>query len=88
MTTYNLQLAHIPFNAVVSGTKTTESRLYDEKRRAIQLGDIIVFTNRENPDQTVSVRVIGPLRYATFHDLFAHNPPAKFGGKSVEQLEK
>lgn len=51
------------------------------------MGDTITFTNREAPDQTQSAKVIGLLRYSTFHDLFAHNLPAKFGGESVEWLE-
>ena len=87
MNTHRLQLATTPFNAIVSGQKTVESRLYDEKRQLIQIGDTIEFINREAPDQTVSVKVIGLLRYETFHDLFIHNDPAKFGGESVEWLE-
>ena len=87
MNIHQLQLATVPFEAITSGVKTIESRLYDEKRQTIQLGDTIIFTNRENTDQTISVKVIGLLRYETFHDLFAHNNPAKFGGESVEWLE-
>lgn len=87
MNTHSLQLATTPFVAITSGKKVIESRLYDDKRRAIQLGDIIIFTNREVPEQTVSVRVIGLLRYRTFHDLFIHNDPSKFGGESTEWLE-
>lgn len=87
MNIHHLQLATIPFDAIVSGKKVIESRLYDEKRQLIQLGDAIEFTNREAPDQKVSVKVIGLLRYETFHDLFVHNNPAKFGGESVEWLE-
>ena len=87
MTTHSLQLATEPFNAITSGAKTIESRLFDEKRQLIQIDDELIFTNRENTDQTVTVRVVGLLRYKTFHDLFAHNNPAKFGGESVEWLE-
>ena len=87
MTTHSLQLATEPFNAIVSGLKTIESRLYDEKRQLIEIGDELVFTNREDIDSTVTVRVVGLLRYETFHDLFDHNDPAKFGGESVEWLE-
>lgn len=87
MATHNLQLATVPFEAIQSGTKTIESRLYDEKRQLINLGDTIVFTNRENESQTLSATVIGLHRYGTFHDLFSHNDPAKFGGPSVEWLE-
>src|SRR5699024_7260842 len=77
MNTHQLQLATAPFDAITSGVKTIESRVYDEKRQTIQLGDTIIFTNRENTDQTISVKVIGLLRYETFHDLFVHNDPAK-----------
>ena len=87
MNTHSLQLATIPFNAITSGRKVIESRLYDEKRQLIQIGDTIEFTNREAPGQQVLVRVIGLLRYETFRDLFSHNNPAKFGGESVEWLE-
>ena len=87
MITHQLKLATEPFNAITSGNKTIESRLYDEKRQKIQLGDEIVFTNRDNPSQTTTVKVVGLLRYATFHDLFSHNNLRKFGGESIEWLE-
>ena len=88
MITHQLKLATEPFDAIVSGEKTIESRLYDEKRQKIQLGDEIVFTNRDKPGQTATVKVVGLLRYATFHDLFSHNNPRRFGGDSVEWLEE
>ena len=87
MNVHKLQLATEPFNAIEDGRKTIESRLFDDKRQLIQLGDTIEFTNREAPDLTVSVKVVGLLRYDTFHDLFNHNNPSKFGGESVEWLE-
>jgi len=86
MSTHNLQLATEPFEAITSGNKVIESRLYDEKRQTIQLNDEIIFTNREAPDQTVHTKVIGLLRYKNFESLFSHNEPTKFGGPSVEWL--
>jgi len=88
MTTHQLKLATEPFNAIISGNKTIESRLYDAKRQKIQIGDRIIFTNRDNSEQTVAAEVVDLLRYATFRDLFSHNNPRKFGGESVEWLEK
>lgn len=73
--------------AIKEGNKTIESRLFDEKRQSIQIGDTIIFTNREATNETVAVNVIGLLHYATFHDLFTHNQPTKFGGPSAEWLE-
>lgn len=87
MTIHNLHLASVPFGKIATGAKTIESRLYDEKRQTIHLGDTIIFTNRDDSDQTISVKVIGLLLYETFHDLFSYNNPAKFGGESVEWLE-
>ena len=87
MTTHQLKLAAEPFNAIISGNKTIESRLYDIKRQKIQIGDRIIFTNRDNSEQTVTAEVVGLLRYATFRDLFSHNNPRKFGGDNVEWLE-
>ena len=87
MTTHQLKLATEPFNAIISGNKTIESRLYDAKRQKIQIGDRIIFTNRDNSKQTVTAEVVGLLRYATFRDLFSHNNPRKFGGDNVEWLE-
>ena len=87
MTTHQLKLATEPFNAIISGNKTIESRLYDAKRQKIQIGDRIIFANRDNSEQTATAEVVGLLRYATFRDLFSHNNPRKFGGDNVEWLE-
>ena len=86
MSQHELKLATEPFEAIVSGRKTIESRLYDDKRQQIQLGDTIVFTNREKPEQTVTVRVVGLLRYQTFESLFARNEPTKFSGPDKDWL--
>lgn len=86
MNKHELKLATEPFEAIASGRKTIESRLFDEKRQTIQLGDVMVFSNRENPSQTLRVKVIGLLRYGTFADLFINNDPTKFGGESTEWL--
>lgn len=73
-----LRLASAPFDAIVSGQKTIESRLYDEKLQAIQLGDTIIFTHREDPRQTITARVVGLLRYTTFRDLKYVLTPSRY----------
>jgi ASC-1-like (ASCH) protein len=80
MQTHELKLATEPFEAIASGRKTIESRLYDEKRQAIELGDLLVFTNREDPSQNVQAQVCGLLRYTSFDELFTSVDPTKFGG--------
>ncbi|HEX6415988.1 MAG TPA: ASCH domain-containing protein [Candidatus Saccharimonadales bacterium] len=86
MTVHTLKLADVPFRAIAGGKKVIESRLYDEKRQAIRLGDEIQFINREKSEETVTGEVIGLLRYQTFRELFEHNDPSKFDGPSVDWL--
>ncbi len=62
----NLQPKYFDF--IKDGTKRIELRLYDEKRRSIQLGDIIEFAKSEG--EKLKSEVIGLLRYKSFADLF------------------
>lgn len=62
----NLQPKYFDF--IKDGTKRIELRLYDEKRRSIQLGDIIEFAKSD--DEKFKAKVVGLLRYSSFADLF------------------
>ena len=62
----NLQPKYFDF--IKDGTKRIELRLYDEKRRSIQLGDIIEFAKSD--DEKFKAEVIGLSRYNSFADLF------------------
>ena len=56
------------FDFIKDGTKRIEPRLYDEKRRSIQLGDIIEFAKSD--DEKFKAKVVGLLRYNSFANLF------------------
>lgn len=86
MNTHILNLATEPYESIKNGSKIIESRLYDEKRQQIKLGDIIQFTNREAHQEPITVEVIGLLRYKSFEELFTNNDTKKFGGDSIEWL--
>ena len=62
----NLQPKYFDF--IKNGTKRIELRLYDEKRRSIQLGDIIEFAKSD--DEKFKAEVVGLLRYNSFAELF------------------
>ena len=47
------------FDFIKDGTKRIELRLYDEKRRSIQLGDIIEFAKSD--DEKFKAEVVGLL---------------------------
>ena len=68
METHKMNLQSKYFDFIKNGTKRIELRLYDEKRRRIQLGDTVEFSKSEN--EKLKVEVVGLLRYKSFKDLF------------------
>ena len=56
--THEMKLLPQYFEAVKSGRKTVEMRLYDKKRQSIRSGDKITFTNTENGEK-ITVTVTG-----------------------------
>ena len=48
---HEMRLNNEPFNKIKEGTKTVELRLLDEKRKALRVGDKIIFTNRANNEK-------------------------------------
>lgn len=81
-----MKLSAIPFNKIKNGTKTIESRLYDEKRRLIKVGDQIEFSNNNDAGDKVMVVVKELYLYPTFQEMFSNFPPGDFGGESQEEL--
>ncbi len=83
-----MKLAAIPFRKVVSSNKNIESRLYDEKRQRISVGDQIEFTYKDDSSQKILTKVKAIYLYSSFEELFSDFPPEKFGGNSKEELIK
>ncbi len=66
-----MHLDSVSFEKILSGQKTLEIRLNDEKRKLLKVDDIIEF---ENDDGEVLPCKITSLSYfATFADLFSSN---------------
>lgn len=86
MKQHQMKLATEPYNNIVSGKKVIESRLFDEKRQTISIGDQIVFSENDNRENSVITTVKGLLRYQTFKELFEDHEPALFGEESREFL--
>ena len=66
---HEMRLHNNPFNKIKSGSKTIEMRLYDEKRRLINIGDIIEFTNRVN-DEKLNAKVANLYTFNNFDELY------------------
>lgn len=81
-----MKLSIIPFEKITSGNKVIESRLYDEKRRQINLGDQIEFICSDNPAKKISVIVRALYRYSDFENMFSDFSPSYFGGSSKDEL--
>lgn len=83
-----MKLATEPYNKIVSGDKVIESRLFDDKRQQITIGDEIIFSENDKPENKTTTIVRGLLRYQTFAELFADNEPTLFGEESTDFLLK
>ena len=68
-----------PFNMIYDGSKTIELRLYDKKRRAVSVGDTIVFLRTDNSDHRIEAEVIALHIFPTFKELYAALPLTKCG---------
>ena len=68
-----MRLNPAPFGLIRDGRKSIELRLYDEKRRKIQIGDGILFENTEAPELLLA-RVTGLRVFASFDDLYQALP--------------
>ena len=75
-----------PFQQIKNGKKTVEVRLYDEKRRKIQSGNLICFTNTENHEK-IRARVVKLHACVSFAELFERVglDACGFRGYSIEE---
>lgn len=85
-TVHMMKLQPEPFDAIRSGDKIIESRLYDEKRRSIKIGDIVEFQKNPKLDEKLSAEVVALLNYPTFERLMSDFPPQYFGLETKDAL--
>lgn len=90
MTTHTMNLQKEPFDKIKNGTKIIESRLYDEKRQLIKVGDAITFicTDGEKPE-SVTVTVQALFLYPSFTAIMSELPAGWFGhSKSQDAIDE
>ena len=86
-TTHEMKLQPKFFFFFKYGTKRIELRLYDEKRRNIELGDKIVFRKEPELKEVVEATVVGLLRYKSFKELFEDFDMSLLADKSMTKRE-
>lgn len=70
MKIYDMHLKSDSITAIVSGIKTIEIRIFDEKRKELSVGDKLIFTNSENENQKVNVIIEELITAPDFKTLF------------------
>ena len=83
---YNMNLNNRPFKSIKEGTKTIELRLNDEKRKLLNIGDEIEFTNITNGEK-LSVDIINLHKYPSFEELYKHFDKVEMGYNKDEPAE-
>ncbi len=71
---HRMRLDPVPFARLDSGEKTIELRLYDEKRRRIQAGDVIRFESTEDETDVLYTQVEGLRFFPSFDELYRALP--------------
>ena len=75
---HNMKLKDRPYNRILYGNKDIEMRLYDEKRKLININDIITFTNITSME-SFDVRVINLHRFNSFEELYSMFDKVRLG---------
>ena len=80
---HKMRLVDFAFNKIKNKEKDIEIRLNDEKRRQINIGDIIEFEHMDNKE-IIKTKVINLYRFKTFKELFANFDHKRFGLKETD----
>lgn len=76
---HNLNLKEVYFNLVKDKIKTFEVRLFDEKRKLINVGDTIIFTCGDDKNPTLETRVVSLLQFESFEKMASYIPSRLIG---------
>lgn len=77
--THYMNLNPQPFSMIAQGKKTIELRLLDEKRKAVSVGDTLIFTNTENTEEQLVCLVKNLYMFDSFEKLYGVLPLDKCG---------
>ena len=83
MKQHTMKLRPEPFGKIAVGQKTIELRLYDEKRRQVQVGDTIRFVSTED-GEAVTAEVLALHPFDSFAALYQSLPLTACGYTEAE----
>lgn len=85
---HTMKLTSNPFERIAKGEKIIEVRLFDEKRKKINIGDSITFFELPNLQNSIKTEVIGLSRFKDFRTLFSVLGKDFFGHSSNITLDE
>ena len=81
---HTMRLNEKPFASMYNGKKTIELRLWDEKRRAVSVGDTIIFEHASGDGRKIKAEVLCLHVFSDFAELYASLPLEKCGYDASE----
>ena len=84
---HRMHLAAEPFDQIDRGEKTVEMRLYDEKRRKINVGDAIRFESTADETDVLFAEVKALRVFPSFEALYRSLPPAALGYEDASSAD-
>jgi len=77
--THQMKLQEKDFNLIKDGIKVYEVRLYDEKRKDVEIGDYIEFTNNSNTNEKITCLVRSIFNFDSFKYMTDNLSAKKLG---------
>ncbi len=82
---HKMQLKARPFERMKSGKKKVELRLFDEKRRALCVGDYIIFTKMDTEEE-LCARITELKKFPDFFALYEQFDGVEMGYEEGEEV--
>lgn len=83
---HKMRLHDEPFKCIKEKNKDIELRLYDEKRRLINVNDFIEFTNTKT-NEVIMTKVIKLHVFKSFYELYPHFNKVRLGYNEEEKCD-
>jgi ASC-1-like (ASCH) protein len=83
---HQMRLAAEYFEKIKNGSKTIECRLYDEKRKILNVGDAIEFTNAQNESDKILTKIVALHVFPSFSELLDQFPISSFGANDKQEF--
>ena len=87
---HEMKLKSVYFDKIKNGKKIYEIRLNDEKRKNINIGDVVIFKKEPNLIENIQTKVKDLIYFNNFYEMTNTLPLEKLGFENLskEEVEK